>query len=401
MMGTTSKGQAFRVKQIIKQYWSGTWENYERLGFNYDSLGQQNERIKEVFTINTSSGTWTNFSKDTFTRDSLARLTETLTQQWNDGQWNNYFRNQNTFDETGNITLKRSENWQNNLWSTQLGEIRTYVYPNNAAWPDSITISFYNPTLADYVLSRKHSISYSQNLPTQVLTQTWNGTDWQPFSKQTSISLSRDKYPDEDLLTWLLAFRTNYILQLASNGTFVNHQKGIRNFQNDQLQFESYQHWTNQNWTDSSKTEYDFYANGLLKETRNYSFTNQNWFQYDGIFTTYTYNANDDINEQINRTWINQEYENQEKLIYIYEVFSGLSEESTPTFKLYPMPCSTHFYLSSANGNLPELNLYNHLGMYVVKLNPSADGAYYLPPLPSGFYFLRSHQLNLKIWVEK
>ena len=78
---SSTKAQSyFRIKQQVIQYWSGTWENYERLTFSYDSAGNLSGKIKDVFTLNTSSGSWNLYSRENTLFDSLHRPVQATTQ---------------------------------------------------------------------------------------------------------------------------------------------------------------------------------------------------------------------------------------------------------------------------------------------------------------------------------
>jgi len=333
----------FRIKQKTIQYWVGSWENYERLSYTYDSTGNLSEKLKEQFTLNTSSGSWNLFSKENMVYDSMDRPLQTITSLYSNGIWNNYYKIDLAYDSLGNQIYKTSSTWLNGQWNIQLGEKRLYTFQNNL--PDSLLFQNWNATANQFENKTCCIFHYSNNTLTWMDVLQWNN-GWSAFQTIQNL-LFYLPYASGDFWKW---YQDNFLEyeKINNNGTILSpYEKGFRNFLNPGvLSSEIYQHGNNGLWTDSSKTEYQYYsANGRLKEIDEFSFVNNEWIQYNGTYTIYTDNSDGNIDYQIEKNWQNQNWENQKKIIYTYEFQTGFKELSAETGIVYPNPVQNELYI--------------------------------------------------------
>ncbi len=377
---------AFRVKQQVKQYWSGTWENYERLTFTFLENGRISEKLKEVFTLNTSTGSWNTFSKEVYIYDSLGRTVETTINQWNNGSWTNYYRIKTEFDQLGNISLKTSESWLNSAWQMQIGEQRFYSYSANAI-PDSLQINSWNTSTLQFENRRKYYFQASGNSVSAVNTKTWN-TDWMPEKQYANLQFYSN-YSSGDFLGWFNNNRNAYEVQTFQNSAFQNYEKGTIDMQYPgKLNSEHYQNWLSNAWTDSIKNEYEYNSDGNITEKRNYSFTNGAWFQYDGSHHTYDTDSDGNISIQTNYAWLNQAFEKQDRIQFIYELFSGINEKADLKFALYPNPTKDFVTIQGKDLNETEIEILDIYGQKV-KNAVLQDNKINLKGFENGFYFVK------------
>jgi hypothetical protein len=378
----------FRIKQQTIQYWAGSWENYERLSFTYDSMGNLSEKLKEQFTLNTSSGSWNLFSKENTVYDSLDRPLQTITSLYSNGNWNNYFKIDLAYDSLGNQIYKTSSNWLNGQWNTQLGEKRIYSYNNNL--PDSIIFQSWNPNSSQFENNSCYLFHYTNNALDWIEVRKWNNT-WTNYQKIQNLDFFLP-YSSGDFWKWYQTNLSAYEKMDNTGSSLVPFEKGVLDFLNPGvLLSELYQHGANGTWNDSSKTEYQYYqSNGRIKEIDEFSFVNNAWYQYNGTYTTYTDNADGNIDYQIEKDWQNQAWENQKKIIYTYEFQTGLPALADDLPKLYPNPAQNEIYLPTSTKK-EHYQLLNNQGQLVWDGQPDGNKID-VSQLKPGLYLIRTHQ---------
>jgi hypothetical protein len=378
----------FRIKQQTIQYWAGSWENYERLSYTYDTTGNLSEKLKEQFTLNTSSGSWNLFSKENTVYDTLDRPTQTITSLYSNGNWNNYFKIDLAYDSIGNQIYKTSSNWLNGQWNTQLGEKRFYSFNNNL--PDSLIFQSWNPTSSQFENNTCYLFHYSNTDLDWMEVLKWNNT-WTPFQKIQNLNFFLP-YSSGDFWKWYQTNLSAYEKMDNTSSNLLPFEKGILNFLNPGvLLSELYQHGTNGTWVDSSKTEYQYYqSNGRIKEIDEFSFVNNAWYQYNGTYTTYTDNTDGNIDYQIEKDWQNQTWENQKKIMYTYEFQTGLSELTNALPMLFPNPAQNEINLPPTSKNQP-FQLFTSHGRLVWEGNLNGHKIDVSQLMP-GLYLLRTKQ---------
>ena len=159
-------------QEIIQQRWSNELENFQRISYEYDDLGNQSNVLYQGW-----QNDWQNESLITFYYSNINRKDSILFQDWNSNEWVNsgktfiYYNQQTQFMESVLFKLWMGDHWENamqrKIECDQNGNqtLQTDLIWNGNEWEYSIR-RFYAYDNSNYTLT--------------AYCELWNGSYWYP-----------------------------------------------------------------------------------------------------------------------------------------------------------------------------------------------------------------------------
>lgn len=194
----TFDGDGNVAERVIQQREDGAWVNGARQLNTYDESDRLTQVVSQAW--DDEDNQWDNASRTTNTYDH-SHLTQVLTEVWDEGSgnWQNGTRTTNTYDGD-NLTEVLVENWTSSTWMEFTHTLNTYdgddrlvetivmqfgmnqsrttsTYDNGhliqertETWSVTVWVNSSQTLYQDY---------NADDLPETVIEQTWNGADWE------------------------------------------------------------------------------------------------------------------------------------------------------------------------------------------------------------------------------
>ncbi|QEC68773.1 T9SS type A sorting domain-containing protein [Panacibacter ginsenosidivorans] len=316
-----SEAQTAKVDTIVTEKWTGTaWQDSGRTVSTYDANCHLTTLLQQLW--NTGSSAWVNSFQINFTYASGDYVSEAITQQWNknNSTWKNVSRSTYTYDGSFKILTITIDLWLSNTWQTSA--ISTYSYNTNG-YVDSILtqsalIILQNTSLVTYTYN-------SDNTPSVVLNQTWDGVS-----------------------AWVNASRTTY----TYNGDKTVHQTVIET-------------WSGSAWENEERITYTYNGSAkvLTETTENWDTGTSTWVNSE--LTTNTYNGNGDLATALHQSWNTgtSAWDNETRDTYTYSTSCTL-------------PLTLLNFTASRNNNVISLTWQtsNEVNTSHFNIQRSADG---------------------------
>jgi hypothetical protein len=227
------------------QNWENSlWVNKIQYVYTYDA--NQNLTSKSKHAGNGSG--WENWSVQINSYDVQNNLVSEQYQQWQEDVWVNWMLNSFIYDTEQNMTTGVYQLWQNSAWQNSRKNIVTYDEHHNPltyviqTWPeggndwvngnkytytfdsDNHIINFlaqqYNTPDSSWTNLAFYTYSYVNGNPTNLLYQTWDGSNW------LNISLERNIYDVNNN-------HATSILEYWENGAWVRDNLSLNTFDSD------------------------------------------------------------------------------------------------------------------------------------------------------------------------
>ncbi len=311
------------VHRKIGQRWdkfaNNVWEGQDSIVFNYNAFGQESDRFAEkgqsnntwlfhfritstydaqqnvtsVTRENWTSTGWVNLTKYTYAYNSSNAQTETLYQVWNttSNAWRNNGRIVNTYNSNQDKTLIETFGWDGTAWQPTSRQNLSYDASNAL-----VNHEFYNYNNGNFDKLERRQYQYA-------------------FGFVSSFIYS---IPDSSGNNWELNSRTISLI----NGSATPPRISSSTVQSRDLD--------NNQWVDSLKTTYSYNTNNLLAmtESERYNPATSIWNSVN--LNTYSYNTNNLLSEEKNQTYSqsSSSYQNTLRKVLSYNG-NNLNEETT------------------------------------------------------------------------
>ena len=340
------------VNRKIGQRWdkftSNAWDGQDSIIFNYNPFGLESNRFAEKGLGNNT--------------------------------WLFNFRITSTYDAQQNVTSVTRENWTSTGWLY----LTKYTYAYNAGnLQTEVLYQVWNTSSNAWRNNGRIISSYSGSLKTKVETFGWDGTIWQPTTRQnlsydaSNLLLNHEFYSFSNSIfekverrqyQYAFGFVSSYIRSISDssganwelstrtlssiNGSAIPPRISLYSVQSRDLD--------NNLWVDSLKTSYS-YANNLLSmtETERYYPSTTSWTNIS--LNTYFYNGNNLLSEEKNQTYSQSasSYQNTLRKLLTYNA-TNLNEQTT-------------FYGDDGNGGWTETErdqmMFNTNDSLIYRLN--------------------------------
>jgi hypothetical protein len=168
----------------LTQNWDVSWKNKLQTDYTNNPDGTTQQSIFQSW--NTGANKWDNLQRLTYTYTAAKKVLTLESEMWYDPNWTYFFKQTNTYDGNNYLTnsLVQTYNyiyqWEN---SSQT------IYTNNLDGTVSQSVyRAWNPWGYDvdnwYDVERT-TFTYNNSKPVMAISERWNGTIWENFSKDT------------------------------------------------------------------------------------------------------------------------------------------------------------------------------------------------------------------------
>ena len=228
---------------------------------------------------------------------------------WTGNEWGFERRIENTFNSTGQRILEVYSDWKNNQWE--------YDYKYEYTWGTngkvSMEIDYAWDSSWDYAYKYEYTYDANNNMLEELESEWYNGaweqTDKNTFAYNANNQIIQELDFDWDGSQWVNSWKTEY--------TYDN---------NDFLIKEENFNWIG-TWMNAWKDEYTNDAYGRPIETIEWYWTSG--YSISGKKVT-SYDANDNITEDIYYDWYGNAYHEVDKEVYTYDLAYGNSDMWLP-----------------------------------------------------------------------
>jgi len=406
---------------------SEIWVGQKRFNWSYDSLGNLLEDAKYVWDNNRNN--WKGIEKQSWTYDSWSFLTREITYVWisEGAYWANEDKQSWEYDSLGNNVEHRRYYWdtQNQQWGNETKEENEF--DSNGDLVESIGYIWDNEQ-NNWLSGFRLVITYDKSKVHESITYIWNvdQSEWLPGMKEeykydeSGYQIEYGFYNwDTDSDAWIC--RISKVITNDENGypieiifTQVDFQGALQNWGKHKVRYDNlgniieYTIYTwdmdNENWTEDSKSVYEFDIEGNMtkrvcyvwnvlsaswKKEHDYSYSfspsgkliessyyaislvNGEW--QGKRRTTYAYDSNDSIITSTqfrwdqDTTWTEikkKEYfydtdaNTVEILAYFKKIYIGIDQEITSkSIRVFPNPSSGSITLDIGEVSVESLKL--------------------------------------------
>ena len=328
-----------------KVYKNGSWSNYSKKTFSYDT--------SDNLTIDLSQGSyindWFNTSQTLYTYTPFHKIETAVYQTWNfsTNDWKNETKTTYSYNTNGKETSKQLFDWESNTWFS------SYRYT-----------TIYNP---DETIEKKIYDLYNE------ITSSWEIREEQSFTYDANKNV------------------TTCIIQ--NNG--INTNKTIYSYNNkNQLIQTDYFQWNASVWVQRDRKYTTWGANDSIVYEKIESNLNGNYLLT--ATTTKTYNTANQLIELFSTIY--DIYKGDGTTVkskvkihyYINENLMGTDQTELPDnqITIYPNPCHGTFTIDVGNKYaLKNIEVYNMLGAYI--LHEKNLNQIIIPNANPGIYFVK------------
>lgn len=385
------------------------------LNYTFSKPGTSEDYVWEQEEI----GQWVHYSNTFYTYDENGVLLVELSLDAQTGEYLSLYNYE--YDEKGKLAEETSSYWNGFDWTIFDGYKYEFYYDENGNLTDEIDLVYENNA---WVNDSKSTYIYeNSDVPTQMISFSWNGTTW----------VAESRYIDLSWFNWQKEQVASYVMQSRVEGNMWVNNKRFTGTYDGNNSTSIYENWNGQDWVMSEKYIYS-------KTTSDETYTSQTWvngewenfekyttlldeygnstaYQYhywnNGEWTLeyaysfgLTYNENSELTDMIIQYWEPgmEDYMNVSKYIYSDFLYftTGIPDvRELGNVYVYPNPVKnsvtvqieedgiqsfyldiidlcgktlyTHIYSgSSALVNLERLKT----GIYVIRLRTNAGKAY-------------------------
>lgn len=326
-----------------EEYDGSNWVNDYMDTYTYNGLGQT---LEEVYYYGWNGSDWDTGSKYISTYNSADSLAEYIFQQLQSGVWVNAGRDQYTYDGQNRLTQRTYDTWDGSSWSPS----SRYTYTNDGQGNVTEELyEYYDSFNEVWEVSSRYTYTYDgQGNQTSELYQGWDGSSWVNQSQYNYTYNGQNQLIESESQDW--DSQSNmWIPSSLSTYTYDNNGYAIE-------VIERY-NWDGSEYTDQSKSEYLYNANGDWSGVHWYTWDGSNWVYVDG-------------------------YE------YFYDCSSVGIEEAANAFglNLWPNPVANTLNLKVSNNQPTTITVYSVNGKVVLSQPYATQIA--VDGLTSGMYVL-------------
>lgn len=202
-----------KIQTSLEETWkNGTWENFTQTLNTYDGNGYLIHDLTQDWNVS-----WKNKLQTDYANNPDGTVQQSITQSWNTGtsQWDNLQRMNYTYTAAKKVLTLESEVWYDPNWGSFFRQTNTYdgnnflikstiqTYSLIYLWENSSQVIYTNNldgTVSQSVYQawdpwgygvdnwydvERTTYTYNNSKPITAISERWNGTIWENFSKET------------------------------------------------------------------------------------------------------------------------------------------------------------------------------------------------------------------------
>lgn len=341
------------IQRMDQRLLSGTWEDFQRLEYEYDQSGRQldfssydkvngvwNNARSYRYTYNIAGQLisnesymgdqtiWSKSSKNTYIYDSSGKVIEQITEL-NDGnnQWVNGTLTTYTYDSAELVTENLTQTWVNGSWEN----VRQYLYTfSNGAEVERIRNAWVSGAWEGE--TRWQRVNNANGSPIEFLYQNFDGTGWENDRLDSSYYNNQGQAISRVSRIW-----QNGVFENSFHNRFEYDGQGNINVQESKL-------WSLGQWTFTQRIEMTL--NSKARETqKTYFGWNANTASWENnLKQETTYLLDSLFTEILNYKWVNNQWEHVQKIERAFDQDLNLTDVwqyEGDGFNFIPL---SHFY---------------------------------------------------------
>ncbi|MES2513965.1 MAG: T9SS type A sorting domain-containing protein [Bacteroidota bacterium] len=385
-------------------YWSqanNDWQVYvqsKAVNYTYNA----NNDILGYTKKSLVGSTWIDNFKYSYTYDLNNNLTSTSNLSWNGTKWVNNFRYTYSYDANNNKIAYLFETGSDSIW--EMSDKEVYTFTNNMN--TYLLRQTWNGTAWVNVRNESYTYDANANMLTDI-SQNWVSGAWKNDEKITYTYDTNNKKVTSlsqqwNNTAWLNVEQTAYnyngnqttsLIQVWDTaGTWVNEQSIVANFNaNNTLASEIYQIWTAATWENNVKKLYTWgglnntiLTNSVLQQWNNTVWTTT--AKYDQV-----YNPNGFLQMEIHKTWNasgTSVISGDSTYHYSSTVATGIENLSqTKNTLIYPNPAISELNISTLV-DYKSIRIINSLGE-TIRIEGDRPEVISVSELTNGVYFVQ------------
>jgi hypothetical protein len=186
LRSTNTYNPSDKLLTTVTETFASDWQNSSKLSNTYDSNGYVINNLSQNWDIPTSE--WKNIFQSNHVNNPNGLVNQTTSQFWNVANWNNSQRHTYTYNNSDKLLTTVTETWDFFTpppvdWRNSNKEINTYdgngYLINSLSQTWDIPSSIWNDESQDIYTNK------TDGTATQIITQLWDGTQWDNFQKIT------------------------------------------------------------------------------------------------------------------------------------------------------------------------------------------------------------------------
>lgn len=289
-----------KITDDLSQRWdesSSNWKDSNSTNYEYNTNDLLNKIIYK--SLDKTSNLLTFTQRASFTYNNENKIDVGFYEEWKNNAWQNSLKNTSSYDSNGYLISGLIERWNDNNWKNDI----KVDYSNN-----------------------------SDGLFTQITRQRWNDSSskWENFSQSTYTYNSSKKVSVETMNIWennkwieKIIFTNSY----DANGFLVNR---LRQDWDDDLSI----------WINQYQSKYDNNQNGTIHQ---------------------------EIAEIWNKS--SNSWENLSRTTYVYDKNLGIADLTKSQIKIYPNPTTDFINVHLEESNDTKVSIIDALGSVIFKEN--------------------------------
>jgi hypothetical protein len=364
--------------QILDSLYTWTWDVNSN-GWKLDSrminvVYDANNNMINSTDQNWTGTAWVNSEQSTYTYDAHHNNTSELLKVWSNNAWVNDMMNIWTYDANGNETSTSTKSWDGSTWVNENQTLYTYNANNN---PTSMIYQSWGGM--DWENSEKITYTYDANYNlTLILYQDWDGSAWENSMRETNTYNASNKKITSLMQFWMEVewFDQQKITYTYTNNNLTGEITEVWNFSewenfskaeysydaNNNMISQIEQEWDESEWVNSQKAYYAYDQNQNQTNTMVYAWDGSTWLNYYQM--NYGYDANNFAKFLVWKKWDTEGTSiafGDSLYIYYHTVITGIPGPKESSLTLYPNPCKGKLTISSSKP-FSSIEIYNLAG---------------------------------------
>lgn len=317
---------AHNKKSYMWQNYTTNWEMVSESLYEYNAKGQ----ITKETTLDQNAMP---IIRSLRTYDSQNRMISEIVENYIDNDWYANSRYNIVYDQNSTVILEEREQLINNEWVLVYG----YKIESDSvsANQEIITHLSYNVDMKFYENKSQEIISKENNVISEIIYKTWDGSAWQNESAEGYDYNQVGEISNVIIVKW-------------SDGQWHNSEmlyniswKDAKSFLPNSFEVKT---WNGVSWTNDSKIEYQYAANGGITSI-GYIYEANEWKIQFGYRMTNTFDSNQRLAETITQIYEGLVWTNMSKDVFSdYRISTGIKSEKVSSINVYPNPTSDNIY---------------------------------------------------------